>query len=146
MKRIPLEHNGRLIPMLVLARKGCIPLDRHPLGGVVWQKVGDEIYMTCGFCGEINRITPALIDHFGKSSVNFKGELVDNCATCVRCGGHNLVKLRGWTGESFRECSRCVLRKYGKVKNLQTKDLVYLCRNCKESEVRKHLARVEEAK
>jgi len=98
----------------------------------IWQAVGQEVYLTCGFCGEINRVTDTIRDDDGHTNINFRGRLCGNCVTCVQCGGHNMVEFLGWTAESFRICPWCNKPFYGTPKELGLKTYYFLCPGCRK--------------
>lgn len=87
------------------AIRGEIRSDRES-GRMIWDKVGDCVYITCRSCDAINDIS----GHLKGARPYYDGYIKAPCFVCTNCRAHYYFRLEGWGfefGATNIYCYKC---------------------------------------
>jgi hypothetical protein len=82
-----------------LYRKGDFAKEKDKYSRQIWQKQGNDLFLSCPSCGNINRLmlgAEGRLNHFSITPNGLVGAYENHCINCPICKVHFSAKLRGW--------------------------------------------------
>lgn len=90
---------GRVRERCIVFRKGDFAKEKDKRSRLIWQKQGNDLFLSCPGCGGINRVLlghEAYLNRFSVTSEGLVGAYDNHCITCPLCKCHFGAKLNGW--------------------------------------------------